>query len=92
MDAERVDSEEFAEVMRGLADRYGDRVSDGERRFVASAAGAGEWIEALEQLAAGLARTSATITRAERGELAGLFSAADADISLLDDVPVGREY
>lgn len=84
----RVDTQEFAATMRGLADRYGDRIDDGERRFVASATGAGEWVEALEQLAAGLARAAATITPVERNDLAELFEIAGADLAVLDDVTV----
>lgn len=84
----RVDTEEFASAMRGLTDRYGDRIDDGERRFVVSATGAGEWVEALEQLAAGLARASATITTVERRDLVELFEVAGADLAVLDDVIV----
>ena len=85
---DRVDSEEFAATMRGLAGHYGDRLDDGERRFVASAAGAGEWVEALEQLAAGLGRQSAAITAEERKELVELFRASGADLTVLDGVTV----
>lgn len=88
MMTERLDTQQFAATMRGLADRYSDRIDDGERRFVASAAGAGEWAEALEQLAAGLARQSATITAVERKELVGLFHATGADLTVLDTVTV----
>lgn len=85
---DRVDSEQFAAIMRRLADRYGDRLDHGERRFVASATGAGEWVEALEQLAAGLARKSATITSDEQKELVELFGASGADLTVLDGVTV----
>jgi hypothetical protein len=55
---------------------------------VKSAADAGEWAEALEQLAAGLVHSSATVTRTERRALADLFAAAQADVEVLDEVVV----
>lgn len=80
----------FIDAVRGLADRFGERLSDTDKRWVASAADAGEWTEALEQLAAGLVHRSADITTAERDELAALFQAARADLDVLDEVSLRR--
>jgi hypothetical protein len=80
----------FIEAVRALPNRFADRLSDTDRRWVESAAEAGEWTEALEQLAAGFVHREATITTVERKELVGLFQTAHADIGVLDEVTTER--
>lgn len=82
-------SGEFIEAVRGLADRFAGRLSNTDAGWVRSAAEAGEWAEALEQLAAGFVHAETSITTAERDELAGLFQTASADLEVLDEVRIG---
>ena len=66
---------EMAERVNALPDRYAERIELATFSQVRSAARAGEWGEAVDNLIAGLAETRAEVTRAERDELCSLLDA-----------------
>jgi hypothetical protein len=68
--------------------RAPDTVEPATFNQVRSAARAGEWGEAVDNLIAGLAETRAAVTTAERGELRSLLAAMGLLTDLTDGLNV----
>lgn len=70
-----MDDRELANRVVALPDRFADRLDERGLRFARSAAGAGEWGEAVDLIVAGLVKTAAPVTVAERDDLLHLVEA-----------------
>lgn len=76
--------EEFMDAVEALPGRYASRIDADGQRLVNSAIGAGEWGEALSELAARLHLAGSAVTKAERDELRSLFEMAGLNIGQVD--------
>ena len=70
-----MDDNEMMDRVNALPDRFASRLERATFNQVRSAARAGEWGEAVDNLIAGLAETRAVVTVAERDELRTLLDA-----------------
>jgi len=74
--------------VNALPDRFAGRLEPATFSQVRSAARAGEWGEAVDNLIAGLAETRAVVTAAERDELRALLAAMGLPTDLTDGLNV----
>jgi len=68
-----VSEHEMMDRVNALPDRFAARLEPATFNQVRSAARAGEWGEAVDNLIAGLVETQAAVTTAERDELCSLL-------------------
>jgi hypothetical protein len=83
-----VDDNEMMDRVNALPDRFAGRLERATFNQVRSAARAGEWGEAVDNLIAGLAETRAVMTTAERDELRTLLQAMGLPTDLTDGLNV----
>jgi hypothetical protein len=83
-----VDDNEMMDRVNALPDRFAGRLEHATFNQVRSAARAGEWGEAVDNLIAGLAETRAVVTTAERDELRTLLQAMGLPTDLTDGLNV----
>jgi hypothetical protein len=83
-----VDDNEMMDRVNALPDRFAGRLDPATFGQVRSAARAGEWGEAVDNLIAGLAETRAVVTAAERDELRALLAAMGLPTDLTDGLNV----
>lgn len=76
--------EKFMDAVEALPGRYASRIDADGQRLVSSAIGAGEWREALSELAARLYLAGSSVTKAERDDLRGLFETAGLETTAVD--------
>ena len=74
--------------VNALPDRFAGRLEPATFNQVRSAARAGEWGEAVDNLIAGLAETRAVVTAAERDELRALLAAMGLPADLADGLNI----
>lgn len=84
----RAIDENFMDAVEALPARYESRIDADGKRLVKSAIGAGEWREALSELAARLYLAGSSVTKAERDDLRGLFETAGLDSKAVDALTV----
>jgi thioredoxin-like negative regulator of GroEL len=75
---------EMMDRVNALPDRFAARLEPATFKQVRSAARAGEWGEAVDNLIAGLAETQAAVTTAERDELCALLDAMGLPTDITD--------
>jgi hypothetical protein len=73
----RTESQKLAETMRRLPGHYADRIASRALRRITSAAAAGQWERAVDQLITALRFGSAPVTAGERDELHAVLQALD---------------
>jgi hypothetical protein len=83
-----VDDNEMMDRVNALPNRFAGRLEPATFNQVRSAARAGEWGEAVDNLIAGLAETRAVVTAAERHELRALLAAMGLPTDLTDGLNV----
>jgi hypothetical protein len=83
-----VNDNEMLDRVNALPDHFAARLEPSTFSQVRSAARAGEWGEAVDNLIAGLAETRAAVTPAERDELRSLLDAMDLPTDLTDALNV----
>ena len=83
-----MDDNEMMDRVNALPDRFAGRLEPATFNQVRSAARAGEWGEAVDNLIAGLAETRAVVTAAERDELSSLLAAMGLPTDLTDGLNV----
>jgi hypothetical protein len=79
-----VNDNEMMDRVNALPDRFAARLEPATFNQVRSAARAGEWGEAVDNLIAGLAETQAAVTAAERDELRSLLDVMGLPTGLTD--------
>ncbi|HEX6444216.1 MAG TPA: hypothetical protein VF053_03940 [Streptosporangiales bacterium] len=84
------ESPTFAAAAAELPEKYADRLSDDDARWVHAAAAGGEYGEMLEALLAGLERSEAPVTVDERDELAHLAAEAGLPAGSTDGLSLRR--
>jgi hypothetical protein len=83
-----VNDNEMMDRVNALPGRFAGRLEPATFNQVRSAARAGEWGEAVDNLIAGLAETRAAVTTAERDELRTLLDAMGLPTELLNGLNV----
>jgi hypothetical protein len=83
-----VDDNEMMDRVNALPNQFAGRLEPATFNQVRSAARAGEWGEAVDNLIAGLAETRAVVTAAERHELRALLAAMGLPTDLTDGLNV----
>jgi hypothetical protein len=81
---------ELAATMRGLSSRFADRLSAGVLERITSAAAAGRWEEAVDELVTALYARAETLTAAEGEELGAVVAALNMPGELLTGLLIRR--
>jgi len=80
----REEQRELAEAMRGLPGCFADRLSARAVEEVRSAAAAGRWEQAVDELIIALHARAEAITDQERGELCAVLAALDMPVERVE--------
>jgi hypothetical protein len=81
-----MDHQELARAIRGLPDRYRDRIPASTLRQVIDAASTGRWENAVDRLIVSLYAHAETVTTAERKDLRTMLEAMNMPGNCVDDL------